>query len=86
MAAFLFETFLLKGTSIPKNSIPYQSPKSMKNDVILDGSLSKPYMQSKLMSYEPTHHLKNIISFDIIYGFDRLQSRITSFFIDFGDW
>ncbi len=27
-----------------------------------------------------THHLKNIISFDCIYGFDRLASRITSFF------
>ena len=25
--------------------------------------------------YEPTHHLKNIISFDCIYGFDRLKSR-----------
>ncbi len=30
--------------------------------------------------HEPTYHLKNIISFDFIYGFDRLQSIITSFF------
>ena len=30
--------------------------------------------------YEPTHHLKHIISFNRIYGFDRLLSRITSFF------
>ena len=29
---------------------------------------------------EPTNHLKNIISFDRMYGLDRLQSRITSFF------
>ena len=28
--------------------------------------------------YELTHYLRNIISFDCIYGFDRLQSRITS--------
>ncbi len=45
-----YEHKWVKGTSIRKNSIPYQSPKSMKkNDVILDCSLSKPYMQSKLM-------------------------------------
>ncbi len=30
--------------------------------------------------YELTHYLRNIISFDCIYGFDRLQSRITWFF------
>ena len=42
---------VIKGASIPKNSIAYQSPKSMKNDVIFDGSLSKPFMQSKLMMF-----------------------------------
>ncbi len=30
--------------------------------------------------YELTHHLRNTISFDCTYGFDRLQSRITSLF------
>ncbi len=31
-------------------------------------------------SYELSHHLRNTISFDGIYGFDRLQSRTTSLF------
>ncbi len=36
--------------------------------------------------YELTHYLRNIISFDRIYGFDRLQSRITWFFHWFWWW
>ena len=30
--------------------------------------------------FEPTHHLQNIISFDCIYGFDRLKSRKNALF------
>ncbi len=60
---------MLRGPAYVKTASPTNHQNQWKNDVILDCSLSKPYMKSKL-----------IISSDCIYGFDRLKSRKIALF------
>ncbi len=67
------------GSTYVKTASPTNHQDQSNRDVILDCSLSNPYIYAVEAHdvYNGNFAFRALISFDCVYGFDRLQSRKT---------